>query len=200
MALSPLKFIRERACLHALWERATFGTRSPCTQLPQIIAFSPSGSANGSYAEGPQFSTRAESHMYRSWGGTVINMSTLPEAKLAAEAEIAYQVILMSTDYDVRITLGPSPLLCPFLFHFADASSLTRPSAGMIQTNPSPSKWLWATCAPTPSTPAASSPPCSTSSPRRNTSSSSRRSILRGRGSLGSRRILRGEGRRHWRN
>lgn len=40
--------------------------------------------------------------MYRSWGGTVINMSTLPEAKLAAEAEIAYQVILMSTDYDVR--------------------------------------------------------------------------------------------------
>ncbi|KIV83457.1 S-methyl-5'-thioadenosine phosphorylase [Exophiala sideris] len=50
--------------------------------------------------EGPQFSTRAESNMYRSWGGTVINMSTLPEAKLAAEAEIAYQVILMSTDYD----------------------------------------------------------------------------------------------------
>lgn len=39
--------------------------------------------------------------MYRSWGGTIINMSTLPEAKLAAEAEIAYQVIIMSTDYDV---------------------------------------------------------------------------------------------------
>ncbi len=44
--------------------------------------------------------------MYRSWGGTVINMSTLPEAKLAAEAEIAYQVILMSTDYDVRIFIS----------------------------------------------------------------------------------------------
>jgi len=53
-------------------------------------------------SEGPQFSTRAESNMYRAWGGTVINMSTLPEAKLAAEAEIAYQNILMSTDYDVR--------------------------------------------------------------------------------------------------
>jgi purine nucleoside phosphorylase len=39
--------------------------------------------------------------LYRSWGGTIINMSTLPEAKLAAEAEIAYQVIVMSTDYDV---------------------------------------------------------------------------------------------------
>ncbi|KAG0235075.1 hypothetical protein BGW42_005868 [Actinomortierella wolfii] len=50
--------------------------------------------------EGPQFSTRAESHMYRSWGGDVINMSALPEAKLAREAEIAYQMICMSTDYD----------------------------------------------------------------------------------------------------
>ena len=51
-------------------------------------------------AEGPQFSTRAESHMYRSWGGSVINMSTLPEAKLAREAELSYQVIAMATDYD----------------------------------------------------------------------------------------------------
>ncbi|OJJ45366.1 hypothetical protein ASPZODRAFT_153027 [Penicilliopsis zonata CBS 506.65] len=50
--------------------------------------------------EGPQFSTRAESNMYRSWGGGVINMSALPEAKLAREAEIAYQMICMSTDYD----------------------------------------------------------------------------------------------------
>ncbi|PYH44150.1 6-phosphogluconate dehydrogenase, decarboxylating [Aspergillus saccharolyticus JOP 1030-1] len=50
--------------------------------------------------EGPQFSTRAESNMYRSWGGSVINMSCLPEAKLAREAEIAYQMICMSTDYD----------------------------------------------------------------------------------------------------
>ncbi|RKU48679.1 S-methyl-5-thioadenosine phosphorylase, variant 2 [Coniochaeta pulveracea] len=50
--------------------------------------------------EGPQFSTRAESHMYRSWGGSVINMSALPEAKLAREAEMAYQMICMATDYD----------------------------------------------------------------------------------------------------
>jgi 5'-methylthioadenosine phosphorylase len=53
-----------------------------------------------SLIEGPQFSTRAESNMYRSWGGSVINMSVLPEAKLAREAEIAYQMICMSTDYD----------------------------------------------------------------------------------------------------
>ncbi len=50
--------------------------------------------------EGPVFSTRAESHMYRSWGAGIINMSTLPEAKLAREAEICYSIICMSTDYD----------------------------------------------------------------------------------------------------
>ncbi|GEQ69026.1 hypothetical protein JCM33374_g2697 [Metschnikowia sp. JCM 33374] len=50
--------------------------------------------------EGPQFSTRAESKFYRTMGGSVINMSVLPEAKLAREAEIAYQMICMSTDYD----------------------------------------------------------------------------------------------------
>lgn len=50
--------------------------------------------------EGPAFSTRAESNLYRSWGAGVINMSTIPEAKLAREAEICYAVICMSTDYD----------------------------------------------------------------------------------------------------
>ena len=50
--------------------------------------------------EGPAFSTRAESKLYRSWGAGVINMSTIPEAKLAREAEICYAVICMSTDYD----------------------------------------------------------------------------------------------------
>nr|POE49145.1 s-methyl-5'-thioadenosine phosphorylase [Quercus suber] len=50
--------------------------------------------------EGPQFSTRAESQLYRQWGGAVINMSALPEAKLAKEAELGYQMICMSTDYD----------------------------------------------------------------------------------------------------
>lgn len=50
--------------------------------------------------EGPIFSTRAESKMYRQLGGDIINMSAVPEAKLAREAEIAYQMICMSTDYD----------------------------------------------------------------------------------------------------
>jgi 5'-methylthioadenosine phosphorylase len=43
--------------------------------------------------EGPAFSTRAESHMYRSWGADLINMSALPEAKLAREAETVYQMV-----------------------------------------------------------------------------------------------------------
>ncbi|KAH9928897.1 Methylthioadenosine phosphorylase [Fomitopsis serialis] len=50
--------------------------------------------------EGPQFSTRAESRMYRAWGADVINMSVLPEAKLAREAELSYALIATSTDYD----------------------------------------------------------------------------------------------------
>lgn len=50
--------------------------------------------------EGPRFSTKAESHMFRTWGADVINMSTVPEVILAREAGICYQTIAMSTDYD----------------------------------------------------------------------------------------------------
>ncbi len=50
--------------------------------------------------EGPQFSTRAESHLYRSWGVDVIGMTNLQEAKLAREAEICYATLALVTDYD----------------------------------------------------------------------------------------------------
>ena len=50
--------------------------------------------------EGPQFSTRAESHLYRSWGVDVIGMTGIPEVKLAREAELCYATIAFSTDYD----------------------------------------------------------------------------------------------------
>lgn len=50
--------------------------------------------------EGPAFSTKAESHLYRSWGATVIGMTNLTEAKLAREAEIAYATLALVTDYD----------------------------------------------------------------------------------------------------
>jgi len=50
--------------------------------------------------EGPQFSTRAESMLYRQWGARVIGMTNLPEAKLAREAEICYATLALVTDYD----------------------------------------------------------------------------------------------------
>jgi len=58
--------------------------------------------AGGTYVcmEGPQFSTRAESELYRSWGMDIIGMTNLQEAKLAREAEICYSTLAMVTDYD----------------------------------------------------------------------------------------------------
>ena len=57
---------------------------------------------NGIYVaiEGPQFSTRAESFMFRDWGATVIGMTAMPEARLAREAELPYALVGMVTDYD----------------------------------------------------------------------------------------------------
>ena len=58
--------------------------------------------SHGTYIcmEGPQFSTRAESEMHRQWGGDLIGMTLMPEAKLAREAEICYAPVALATDYD----------------------------------------------------------------------------------------------------
>ena len=58
--------------------------------------------SGGTYVcmEGPQFSTRAESHLYRTWGAHVIGMTNLQEAKLAREAEICFGTLALATDYD----------------------------------------------------------------------------------------------------
>ncbi len=78
-----------------------------CPSLSRVVHQSAkdSGAAvhkGGTYVvmEGPAFSTRAESLLYRSWGADVIGMTALPEAKLAREAEICYAVIACVTDYD----------------------------------------------------------------------------------------------------
>jgi 5'-methylthioadenosine phosphorylase len=81
-----------------------------CPQLASLIADSASSLSldgvtihrGGTYVcmEGPAFSTRAESHLYRSWGASVIGMTNLTEAKLAREAEIAYATLALVTDYD----------------------------------------------------------------------------------------------------
>ena len=78
-----------------------------CPRLSEMVAHAISD-AGGKVAvgatylamEGPQFSTRAESRMYRHWGADVIGMTGMPEAKLAREAEMCYASIAMVTDYD----------------------------------------------------------------------------------------------------
>ncbi len=78
-----------------------------CSQLSQVLfnASFDSGATvhmGGTYIciEGPQFSTKAESELYRSWNVDVIGMTNMPEAKLAREAEICYSTLALSTDYD----------------------------------------------------------------------------------------------------
>ena len=60
------------------------------------------GKLGGTYVcmEGPQFSTKAESNLYRSWGASVISMSAMQEARLAREAELCYAALVLVTDYD----------------------------------------------------------------------------------------------------
>ncbi|MGB3188455.1 MAG: S-methyl-5'-thioadenosine phosphorylase [Limnoraphis sp.] len=81
-----------------------------CSQLAKVLTDAISAlnlpdvtlHSSGTYVcmEGPAFSTKAESNLYRSWGGTIIGMTNLPEAKLAREAEIAYATLALATDYD----------------------------------------------------------------------------------------------------
>jgi 5'-methylthioadenosine phosphorylase len=78
-----------------------------CRELAEVLESACSrtgiaGKRGGTYLcmEGPQFSTRAESNLYRSWGMDVIGMTNLQEAKLAREAEICYVTLAMVTDYD----------------------------------------------------------------------------------------------------
>jgi 5'-methylthioadenosine phosphorylase len=65
---------------------------------------------NGTYVcmEGPQFSTRAESLMHRGWGGDLIGMTALPEAKLAREAQMCYALVALASDYDCWRPHDPS--------------------------------------------------------------------------------------------
>lgn len=78
------KAFREEVYRHVsdITDRATFGGTYLCI-------------------EGPQFSTRAESNLYRSWGASIIGMTAMPEARLAREAGLCYATLAMVTDYDV---------------------------------------------------------------------------------------------------
>ncbi|HET7825371.1 MAG TPA: S-methyl-5'-thioadenosine phosphorylase [Anaeromyxobacter sp.] len=78
-----------------------------CTNLRNVLVKAGTGfptriHQGGTYVcmEGPQFSTRAESELHRSWGASLIGMTAMPEAKLAREAEICYALVALPTDYD----------------------------------------------------------------------------------------------------
>ncbi len=100
----PSTFFGEGIVAHITFENPT------CPQLAKMLADAAESlnladvnvHRSGTYLcmEGPAFSTKAESNLYRSWGATVIGMTNLPEAKLAREAEIAYATLALSTDYD----------------------------------------------------------------------------------------------------
>ena len=94
-------FFDEEIVAHVSMAKPTSSSLSDCceTALKKLNIKNQRG---GTYVvmEGPQFSTLAESNLYRSWGADVIGMTNMPEAKLAREAEIRYCTVAMVTDYD----------------------------------------------------------------------------------------------------
>jgi 5'-methylthioadenosine phosphorylase len=80
--------------------------------------------------EGPQFSTQAESRIYRSWGVDVIGMTNMPEAKLAREAELCYATLALATDYDVwhetHATVSVEAVIQNLLKNVATAKEVLR--------------------------------------------------------------------------
>lgn len=86
--------------------------------------------------EGPQFSTRAESRIYRQWGVDVIGMTAVPEAKLAREAEICYATLAFATDYDVWHTseeaVSVEMIVANLFRNVATAKRIVRAAVGKL--------------------------------------------------------------------
>ena len=94
-------FFDEEIVAHVSMAKPTSPCLSDCC-VAALNKLNINNQKGGTYIvmEGPQFSTLAESNLYRSWGADVIGMTNMPEAKLAREAEIRYCTIAMVTDYD----------------------------------------------------------------------------------------------------
>ena len=91
--------------------------------------------------EGPQFSTKAESNLYRSWGASVVGMTNLPEARLAREAELPYATLALATDYDCwhegHASVTVESVLEVMRKNIATAKAIVKAVAPML---PDPSK------------------------------------------------------------
>ena len=94
-------FFDEEVVAHVSMAKPTSSSLSDCCELV-LKKLNIEFQKGGTYVvmEGPQFSTLAESNLYRAWGADVIGMTNMPEAKLAREAEIRYCTVAMVTDYD----------------------------------------------------------------------------------------------------
>ncbi len=94
-------FFDEDIVAHVSMAKPTSSGLSDCCEAA-LKKLNIKNQRNGTYVvmEGPQFSTLAESNLYRTWGADVIGMTNMPEAKLAREAEIRYCTVAMVTDYD----------------------------------------------------------------------------------------------------
>ncbi len=92
--------------------------------------------------EGPQFSTRSESRLYRDWGCDVIGMTNLPEARLAREAEICYATVAMVTDYDcwheAHADVSAADVLTVLRANADRASALLQAVAPRLREHPMP--------------------------------------------------------------
>jgi 5'-methylthioadenosine phosphorylase len=121
-----------------------------CGHLAKLIADAIAGldlpgvslHRGGTYVcmEGPAFSTRAESNLYRSWGAKVIGMTNLPEAKLAREAEMAYATLAMVTDYDCwhpdHDSVTVEMVIGNLMKNAANAQSVIRTVVQQLHRNP----------------------------------------------------------------
>lgn len=95
--------------------------------------------AGGTYLciEGPQFSTKAESRLYRSWGCAVIGMTAMPEARLAREAELCYATLAMVTDFDVwHEAQGPVTVEMVLANHEANVATAQAILSRLAETDP----------------------------------------------------------------
>jgi 5'-methylthioadenosine phosphorylase len=90
--------------------------------------------------EGPAFSTRAESLMHRLWGGDLIGMTAMPEAKLAREAEISYALVALVTDYDCW--RGKSSATTPTAVAASNPNAAALAAASGVTTEPSKDELL----------------------------------------------------------